>query len=134
MRKCCYACSNSNFINIKISVMIIQVFKKAVFIIGMFIIIITYSDCKKNAGEDYQPLVDSPRISSPPMKAGWTALVLPQGEFSVGLGQVGWFSGDNFLLGIKNDLFAISSKGSVWRYNVASDWSRVGSFPEDMPE
>jgi hypothetical protein len=113
--------------------MIPQIFKKAVFITSM-LIIIGLSGCKKNAGEDYQPPVASPPISSPPVNTGWTALVLPQGEFFVGPGLIGWFNGDNFLLGIKNDLFAISRKGSVWRYNVTGDWSRVGSFPEDMPE
>jgi hypothetical protein len=98
------------------------------------LIIITHSGCEKNAGEDHQIPVDSPTVLSPHWSTGWNALDLPQGEFVVGLGQVGWFSGDNFLLGIKNDLFAISAKGSVWRYNVAGDWSRVGSFPEDMQE
>jgi len=113
--------------------MTLRLSKETVFIVSMLIVIIAHSGCKKNAGEDYQRPVASPPISSPPVSTGWTALVLPQGEF-VGPRLVGWFNGDNFLLGIKNDLFAISAKGSVWRYNVADNWSRVGLFPEDMPE
>lgn len=67
-----------------------QVFKRTVFMISM-LIIITHSGCKKNGGEDYQPPVASPPISSPPVSTGWTALVLPQGEFFVDPNPVGWF-------------------------------------------
>jgi hypothetical protein len=107
--------------------MIIQVFKKAVFIISM-LMIIGLSGCKKNAGEDYRLPVASPTVLSPPLSTGWAALGNLPDEFSP--------DGGNFFLGIKNNVFAISPKGTVWQYNVTGGYSLgfAASIPESMPE
>ena len=104
-----------------------RVFKRTVFIINM-LIIITHSGCKKIVGEDYQLPVTTPTMLSPHLSTGWTALGNLPDEFSS--------DGDDFLLGIKNNVFAISPKGTVWQYNIAADWSIgfVASIPENMPE
>ena len=99
-----------------------QVFKRTVFIISM-LIIITHSGCKKNAGEDYRLPVASPHLS-----ANWTALGNTPDEFSS--------DGGNFFLGIKNNVFVISPKGTAWQYNVTGGRlvGFVASIPESMPE
>src|SRR4051795_8578272 len=99
-----------HFIHIKITVMKSQLFKKAVFLISL-LIIITHSNCKKDAGGDYQPPDASPPVAPPPVGTGWTVVRNVPDEFSF-FGRVpdGSFDGDNFLLGINNDLFAITRK------------------------
>src|SRR5215831_6594291 len=123
-----YASSKSNCINVKITVMIIQVFKKAVFIISMLIIIVTHAGCKKVAGEDYRLPVASTTVLSPHLGTEWAALGNLPDEFSPDRG--------NFFLGIKNNLFVISPKGTVWQYNVTGGYSLgfAASIPENMPE
>lgn len=93
------------------------------------LIIITHFGCKKDACKDCT--TNQPPNPPPIASTAWTRLQhLPDHEFSSG----DWFDGENFLLGIKNEVFAISIDGNVWQYNVAANsWSSIGSFPEDMP-
>src|SRR5689334_5757368 len=102
--------------------MTLQVFKRTVFLISM-VVIITHSGCKKNAGDDYRLPVVSPHLS-----AKWAAFGNLPDELSS--------DGGNFFLGIKNNMFIISPKGTVWQYNVMGGWlvGSVASIPEIMPE
>ena len=44
-----------------------------------------------------------------------------------------WFGGDNFLMGIDSQVFAISHHGVLWTFTRQSNnWSRIGNFPETM--
>jgi len=44
-----------------------------------------------------------------------------------------WFNGDNFLFGVNNEVFAVSNKGHIWKYNFSSnDWVMIGDFIEGM--
>jgi len=62
----------------------------------------------------------------------WTELQhLPNDEFFFGPRY--WFNGDNFLFGVNNEVFAVSSKGNLWKYLYSSnDWVMIGDFPENM--
>jgi hypothetical protein len=42
------------------------------------------------------------------------------------------FNGSNFLMGIDNQLFAVSNMGGVWQFT--SSWNKIGTFPEAMEE
>ena len=106
----------------------LKLFKETGFIISI-LIIITNLACKKDACEHCtgnqppdQQSVDSFR---------WARLGnLPDDFF---LSPDNWFNIENFLLVIEGEVFAISRRAKVWRYNAgAHSWSQVGSFPEDI--
>jgi hypothetical protein len=103
------------------------IFKRTVFIISM-LIIISLSGCKKVTGEDYQLPAGSATVLHPHLSTEWTALGSLPDEFSPDEG--------NFFLGIKNDVFVISPKGTVWQYDVTGSYviGFVASIPENMPE
>lgn len=68
-------------------------------------------------------------VTSAPASTRWTKLEYLTADESFG----DWFNNENFLLGINNDVYAISGKGKIWQYNEAiNTWSFVGSFPENM--
>src|SRR4051812_37231495 len=96
-----------------------HIFRKAAFIGSMIIIIVTHPGCKKDACEDCPINTDPPPVTI----SEWTRLQsLPKAEFSSTLGD--WFNDEGFLMGIENNVFAISNIGKVWRYNgITNSWS-----------
>ena len=56
---------------------------------------------------------------------------LPENEFFFGPRL--WFDGANFLMGIDDNVFAVSNHGNVWKYDIsANGWVTVTNFPEQM--
>jgi len=106
-----------------------RVFKETVFVVSMLITIITHSGCKKDACEDC--ITNQPPDQQPVDSSRWVRLGNFPDEFFL------WpdieVNTENFLLGIERELFAISRKGDLWRYNAgANTWLHVGSFSEDF--
>lgn len=64
----------------------------------------------------------------------WTKLqVLPEKEFFFGEYTTWWFGGYNFLMGINDNVFAVSMHGGVWRFEKQiNSWVKRGSFPVMM--
>lgn len=61
-------------------------------------------------------------------KSHWTLInYLPGDEFFLGSFYSWWFNGFNFLMGIGDEVFAISNKGNFWKYS--GGWGKVGIFP-----
>jgi hypothetical protein len=118
-----------HFINVKITVMPLKLFKETGFIISILIIIITHLACKKDTCEDC--ITNQPPRQQPVDSSRWVGLGNLPDEFFL------WpdieVNTENFLLGIERELFAISRKGNLWLYNTgANTWSHVGSFSEDF--
>ncbi|KAA3437001.1 PKD domain-containing protein [Rufibacter hautae] len=53
---------------------------------------------------------------------------LSQEEFFLGSGNL--FGGTNFLMGIEDQVFAVSKMGNIWKMTAARTWQNIGKFPE----
>ena len=64
----------------------------------------------------------------------WTKLqILPVNEFFFGENSAWLFDGYNFLIGINDNVFAVSHHGGVWKYEMQINrWEKKGVFPVQM--
>lgn len=64
----------------------------------------------------------------------WTKLqVLPEKEFFFSEYTTWWFGGNNFLMGINDNVYAVSMHGGVWRFEIQiNSWVKRGPFPVKM--
>ncbi|RNI22502.1 PKD domain-containing protein [Rufibacter latericius] len=70
-------------------------------------------------------------VKAEPTYEHWTRLnYLPANDFFFGSGD--WFGGANILMGIGDQVFAVSNKGIVFQLSGTNNWQTKGNFPEQM--